>query len=153
MIVVVDRLKPGLYIRNRYRCNASVGLTMAIVLLTKSSGSNTAYMVIFGSTSITILQRLSKTVEYSCRWSSGTLVNLMAPMPGAKDKIAELAGHSEERGEWLTPRHVLLLRSLYKHRGVVDLFLTWAAPLCVRVGYRIFQGTWGGHVGVIDQDC
>ena len=76
----------------------------------------------------------------------------MVVIPGAKDKIAELAGHSEERGEWLTPRQVLLLRSLYKQRGVVDLFLTWAAPMCVRVGYRIFHGTWGGHVGVIDQD-
>lgn len=51
---------------------------MAINLLTRSSGSSTAYIVIFGSTSITNLQRLSKTVEYSCRWSSGTLVNLIA---------------------------------------------------------------------------
>jgi hypothetical protein len=72
---------------------------MAINLLTRSSDSNTAYIVIFGSTSITNLQRLSKTVEYSCRWSSGTLVNLMAAIPGAsaKDATDKLAGHGEEQ--------------------------------------------------------
>jgi len=82
-IAVVGRSKPGLYVRNWDGCNTSDDHTMAINLPTRPSGNNTAYIVIFGSTSITNLQRLSKTIEYSCRWSSGTLVNLMAAIPGA----------------------------------------------------------------------
>ena len=86
------------HVRNRHGCTPD-GLTIAINLLTRSSDNNTAYIVIFGSTSITNLQRLSKTVEYSCRWSSGTLVNLMAAIPGAlaKDVTDKLAGYGEER--------------------------------------------------------
>ena len=85
-IVVVGRLGPRLYMRNGYNYKILNDFTMAINFFTRSSCSNTAYIVIFGSTSITNLQRLSKIIEYSCRWSSGTLVNLIAAIPGALAK-------------------------------------------------------------------
>ena len=127
--VVVDRSKPGSYIRNVYDSSTS-DLTIAINLLTRSSGSNTAYIVIFGSTSITNLQRLSKTVAYSCRWSSGTLVNLMAAIPGASTKTWPISSPdmAKNNNKWLTSCHVLLLHSLHEHCGVVDLLLVWAPP-------------------------